>query len=123
MDLWIHNYVQSKLERALQPAKIALVIQLLHGNGTKGRNTISLLNLFMYVTELVVDESRTHNRRVHEHRRVAWGSISQSIPEWVKLILGAEQKAEMVFQCLQYPVLNKQVICMIFVCIWITADI
>ncbi|KAI9555168.1 hypothetical protein GHT06_017683 [Daphnia sinensis] len=91
-DSYTRKYVRHKLKSVLHPAKITLAISLLH--------------------ETVLDHSSSESSEKSQYRLAAWNAIVQSVPGWMKTIFGVqpvEERCELMFQCLQFPVLNKQI--------------
>jgi len=87
-DQWTRYYVTKRLNQALQPSRIVEGIELLH--------------------ELVANGTTSAREEGDQYRRVAWHLIRQTIPDWMSNRLGAGVRIELIFQCLQYPVFNKQ---------------
>lgn len=62
--------------------------------------------------EAVLSPSLAENKNEIMSQPIAWNRIVQNIPSWLKTLFGTqpvEERCELIFQCLQYPVLNKQV--------------
>ncbi|XP_046464686.1 sorting nexin-14-like isoform X1 [Daphnia pulex] len=91
-DAYARNYFRAKFYSVIQPAKVTLAIKLLH--------------------ETVLNQSSSESSNKVEYRQAAWKSIVKSIPSWMKNIFGVhaiENRCDLIFQCLQFPVLNKQI--------------
>jgi len=97
LDFLAQKYISIQLSQALRPEKLVLAIKLLH--------------------ETVLHEKTSTVGREIENKRHAWNCIIESFPQWMKKSFGVkfiEDKCEMVFQCLQYPVFNKQLSYVLF---------
>jgi len=71
---------------------------------------------FWNILEIVLEDSSSSKGQELEHRRAAWNSIQsaikKSVPDWLINFVGhqsIDERCKIIFQCLQYPVLNKQV--------------
>ena len=103
------------LKKLHLPLKYLLVIKKFYASIHK---PIAISTYFRFFTfynflEIVLEESTPKKGQEFEHRRAAWKSIQKVIPAWLTNLVGqqpVEDRCKIAFQCLQFPVLNKQVI-------------
>ena len=110
-DYFVRKYAKNKLANILKPQKITLAIKLLQGRQNTSILFYIFLSLNIFIAKLLDDKPPDSVREI-ERKHAASKAITGAIPLWAKKIVGAqpiESRCEMVFQCLQVPVLNKQV--------------
>lgn len=121
-DSYARKFVREKLARALQPQKIKMAIKLLQGLVQPCcmqlliRYAVCLSYICNNLSGIVLENASSNKGQELEHRRAAWNSIQstikKSVPDWLMNLVGhqsIDERCKIMFQCLQFPVLNKQV--------------